>query len=235
MPRACPQVCLLNDLFSVFDDLVMEHGVFKVETIGKGQGRRDQGRRHSKHSTSRDGIQTKQTEISLSAGDAYMVVSGHEPEGRVVDHASRMLRMAKGMLAAVEALGEQWAFAGEPLQVRIGVHTGPAHSGVVGSLRPRYCFFGGAVLVRELGFADRWRGGEGGFQPQRAQHVPPLPTLPTRTTMPAGPCARRHGQHGVAHGDQLVSGLRARIGRDFQGCDGHAAPPRQRPGGGSGR
>ncbi len=89
-----------------------------------------------------------------------MVVSGHEPEGRVVDHAGRMLRMAKGMIQVcvlpggvlpcvarhawqvvpdpdkkreanatvcmqvVEALGARWAFAGEPLQVRIGIHTG---------------------------------------------------------------------------------------------------------------
>ncbi len=43
-PGGCPparvptQVCLLNDLFSCFDDLVVQHGVYKVETIGEAQG-----------------------------------------------------------------------------------------------------------------------------------------------------------------------------------------------------
>ena len=90
---------MLNEMFSAFDRLCEQLGVYKVETIG----------------------------------DAYMIVSGHDG---VADHAPRMLRMARAMLAAVRALGIAGA-DGQPLQIRVGVHSGPAHSGVVGLSRPR--------------------------------------------------------------------------------------------------
>ncbi len=72
-------------------------------------------------------------------GDAYLVVSGHNGES---DHALRCCMMATAMLEAVEQLGDRWTHEGNPLQIRIGMHTGPAHSGVLGTSRPRYTFFG---------------------------------------------------------------------------------------------
>lgn len=98
-------VHMLNEMFTRFDDLCDQNGVYKVETIG----------------------------------DAYMVVAGHDG---AKDHACRMLAMALDML---DAMASMPPVDGWPIRIRIGMHTGPAYSGVVGRKCPRYCFFGDTV------------------------------------------------------------------------------------------
>ena len=71
-------------------------------------------------------------------GDAYMVVGGmadSEP-----DHARRAVRMACGMPAAVAA-----AAGGRPLSVRIGIDTGPAVGGIIGTRKFFYDVWGDTV------------------------------------------------------------------------------------------
>ena len=70
-------------------------------------------------------------------GDAYMIASGHDG---TVDHVNRMIETALDMLRFMQT---------QPLlqnvHIRIGIHTGAAHSGVIGKIRPRYCFFGDTI------------------------------------------------------------------------------------------
>ncbi len=73
-------------------------------------------------------------------GDAYMAVAGL-PEHRS-DHAQAAARMAGGMLEAIARLA---ADTGEPLALRIGLHSGPVVAGVIGRKKFSYDLWGDTV------------------------------------------------------------------------------------------
>ena len=73
-------------------------------------------------------------------GDAYMLVGG-APE-RQTDHADRVVRMALDILADARALaGEVWP----GLELRVGIHSGPAVAGVIGRTKFSYDLWGDTV------------------------------------------------------------------------------------------
>jgi len=75
-----------------------------------------------------------------TVGDAYMAAAGVPEEAP--DHADRIARMALEMLAVCEGIGRD---AGMALDLRIGIDTGPAISGVISQKKFAYDLWGDTV------------------------------------------------------------------------------------------
>jgi adenylate cyclase len=73
-------------------------------------------------------------------GDAYMAVAG-APEPRA-DHAVAALELARGMLAALEAAHRR---SEVPLELRVGLASGPVVGGVIGQRRILFDLWGDTV------------------------------------------------------------------------------------------
>jgi class 3 adenylate cyclase len=75
-----------------------------------------------------------------TVGDAYMAVAG-APEPRD-DHAEAAAEMALGIMDCLR--GERWP-SGEPMEVRVGIATGPVVAGVIGRRKFAYDLWGDTV------------------------------------------------------------------------------------------
>ena len=101
-------VAMLNEIFSVFDNLVGKHGLEKIKTIG----------------------------------DAYMIVGGIHSDR--ANHPELVAEMALDML---HEIGRFTGVDDEPLQLRIGIHTGPIMAGVIGLKKFIFDLWGDTVNI----------------------------------------------------------------------------------------
>lgn len=97
---------LLHQVFSRYDSLCTQYGIYKVETIG----------------------------------DCWMGATGLLADDPL--HASRIVAFGRDMLAAAASVDSP---LGGPVRIRVGVHSGRVMSGIIGSMRARYCLFGDTV------------------------------------------------------------------------------------------
>eukprot|EP00873_Tetraselmis_striata_P008555 jgi/Tetstr1/428819/TSEL_018806.t1 len=78
-----------------------------------------------------------------TVGDTYMIMAGHDDSSER-DHAHRLAWLARAMLRKVAGPAFKLP-TGEQLQLRVGIHTGSAHCGIIGLKCPRFCLFGDTV------------------------------------------------------------------------------------------
>ena len=122
-------VDFLNQLYTLFDAIVKDYDVYKVETIV-------------------DGYMVVNINIKSNRGGFIFPlffsqkVSG-VPERNGDLHAANIAAMALDLLQAVgDHFSPHWP---EGIPLRIGIHTGEVIAGVVGLTRPRYCLYGDTV------------------------------------------------------------------------------------------
>ncbi|KAG2499262.1 hypothetical protein HYH03_002840 [Edaphochlamys debaryana] len=111
----------LNDLFVRFDSLLDAYGVYKVETIG-------------------DCYVVAGGLIGQDADGMAAVQGGGESDPQQAD---RVFGFAQAMLRAAACVA--LPTTGEPVRIRVGIHSGAVVSGVVGTRMPRFCLFGDTV------------------------------------------------------------------------------------------
>jgi class 3 adenylate cyclase/tetratricopeptide (TPR) repeat protein len=98
-----------------------------------------------------DGLAAKyRLEKIKTIGDAYMVVSGVPIQTE--DHCERIARFALEMQAALDEVRQRWTLEGKELgvhsvQMRVGIHTGEAVAGVIGTSKFSYDIWGDTVNI----------------------------------------------------------------------------------------
>jgi len=76
-------------------------------------------------------------------GDAYVCCSGLPDDND--NHAVNVANFAIAVSHCSRLVASPIGTRKEPIELRIGIHSGPCASGIVGTVNPRYCVFGDTV------------------------------------------------------------------------------------------
>ncbi|GIL58568.1 hypothetical protein Vafri_13503 [Volvox africanus] len=112
-------LAFLNDLFAKFDNSIEPFGVHKMETIGG-------------LFIVAGGLLREEEDGAVAVRDRWDPL-----------HAEKVFMFAKAMLNV--AANTKLPTLEEPVELRIGIHTGPVMSGIVGTRVPRFVLFGDTV------------------------------------------------------------------------------------------
>ena len=127
---------MLHGLFSRLDEVCEPCGLYKVETSAQ----------CCQSSAFLPARLTRQLPLcSDPVGDAYMACGGlfaQDPASPASDPSSAEAAHGHAHAALLFALLSQSAAAQSGVQLRIGIHTGPVTSGLIGAVRARFCLFG---------------------------------------------------------------------------------------------
>uniref|UniRef100_A0A7S3VPL3 Guanylate cyclase domain-containing protein n=2 Tax=Dunaliella tertiolecta TaxID=3047 RepID=A0A7S3VPL3_DUNTE len=107
----------LNELFTAFDALVDTYEIYKVETAGD--------------------CYIAAGGLTLIDEDGFTCI---DPTPDPQEAAQRVLSFAKALLYCAKKV--VMPHNGEPTQIRVGIHTGPAVTGLIGTKLPKYSVFG---------------------------------------------------------------------------------------------
>ncbi|EER00298.1 conserved hypothetical protein [Perkinsus marinus ATCC 50983] len=122
-------ILILHRLFSKIDKLVFVHALTKLETVAESYvvcSGLNPDSDSSDRVVSKDAFRTVLLGLDILDNTAYINVLTE------TDHEN----LATGSLAEVTPIA---------LVMKIGIHTGPVISGVVGSRRPQFCIFGDTI------------------------------------------------------------------------------------------
>jgi class 3 adenylate cyclase len=110
-------MAFLNELFSLFDHLSDKYGIQKIETAGDSY--------------------VAAVGILVPDGEGFSVI---KENGDATKNATRMMKFAKAMLIVSKMV--KMPHDGQPVMIRIGLHSGDCVTGLVGSKLPKFSVFG---------------------------------------------------------------------------------------------
>ncbi len=88
--------------------------------------------------------ETMELDKIKTIGDAYFMAGGLDP--RITDHAMRVIEASFFMFRALDEHNARHQDR-DPLRMRLGIHTGPAVAGVIGTTKVAYDLWGDSVAI----------------------------------------------------------------------------------------